>query len=210
MTKTVTCENSETGFGSLRIVNGVDRLIYISDTDMEEGHRLHSIEYTIYIQIIYRYLLTFAIWRLSLNFIPVYYLLVLYWSQRGYFFFEVQSCMLLFSSISQINPITLYTWLFLVPSSKQVVDQEESKTILWSSKKVRWTSSITSWFKGYLFLDTLESALLLLLRWNYFAVSYKTSQYLESLHLRRVDSLLYVPVAGPILLSLKGVWGLTQ
>jgi len=35
----VTYENSKTGFGSLRIVEGVDRLIYISDTDMEEGHR---------------------------------------------------------------------------------------------------------------------------------------------------------------------------
>jgi len=35
--KAVTNENSETGFGSLRIVKGVDRLIYISDTDIEEG-----------------------------------------------------------------------------------------------------------------------------------------------------------------------------
>jgi len=35
----VTYENSETGFGSLRIVKDVDRLIYISDTNMEEGHR---------------------------------------------------------------------------------------------------------------------------------------------------------------------------
>jgi hypothetical protein len=34
----VTYENSETGFGSSRIVKGIDRLIYISDTDMEEGH----------------------------------------------------------------------------------------------------------------------------------------------------------------------------
>jgi len=33
-----TYENSETGFGSLTIVMGVDRLIYISNTDMEEGH----------------------------------------------------------------------------------------------------------------------------------------------------------------------------
>jgi hypothetical protein len=32
------------------------------------------------------------------------------------------------------KPITLYTGLFLVPSLKQVVDQEESKTILWSLK----------------------------------------------------------------------------
>jgi len=31
--------NSETGFASRRIVKGVDRLLYISDTDMEEGHR---------------------------------------------------------------------------------------------------------------------------------------------------------------------------
>jgi hypothetical protein len=68
----------ETGFGSLRIVKGADRLIYISNTNMEEGHRYCSMEHTIYIQIIYRYLLTFSTWRLSLNFIPVYYLLVLY------------------------------------------------------------------------------------------------------------------------------------
>jgi len=39
MTKAVTYENSEIDFGSLRIVKGVDHLIYISDTDMEEGHR---------------------------------------------------------------------------------------------------------------------------------------------------------------------------
>jgi hypothetical protein len=39
MTKAVTYENSETGLGSLRVVKGVDRLIYISDTNMEEGHR---------------------------------------------------------------------------------------------------------------------------------------------------------------------------
>jgi len=35
----VTYENSYADFGSLRIVMGVDRLIYISDTDMEEGHQ---------------------------------------------------------------------------------------------------------------------------------------------------------------------------
>jgi len=37
--KTVTYVNSETGFGSLRIVKGVDCLIYSSDTNMEEGYR---------------------------------------------------------------------------------------------------------------------------------------------------------------------------
>jgi len=30
--------NSETGFGSLRIIQGVDCLIYISDIDMEKAH----------------------------------------------------------------------------------------------------------------------------------------------------------------------------
>jgi hypothetical protein len=39
MTKRVMNEKSETGFGSLTIVKGVDRLIYISDTDMAEGQR---------------------------------------------------------------------------------------------------------------------------------------------------------------------------
>ena len=37
--KAVPYVNSETGFGSRRIVKGVDRIIYISHTDMEEGHR---------------------------------------------------------------------------------------------------------------------------------------------------------------------------
>jgi len=35
----VTYVNSEAGFGSLRIVKGVYRVIYISDTDMEKGDR---------------------------------------------------------------------------------------------------------------------------------------------------------------------------
>jgi hypothetical protein len=78
MTKAVTNENSESGLGSLRIVKGMDRLIYINHTDMEEGHRYHSIEHTFYVQIIYGYLLTFSTWRLSVNFIPMYCLLVLY------------------------------------------------------------------------------------------------------------------------------------
>jgi len=37
--KPVTYKNSETGFGSLRIIKGVDHLIYICDSDMEEGRR---------------------------------------------------------------------------------------------------------------------------------------------------------------------------
>jgi len=35
----VTYVNSKTGFGSFRIVKGGDHLIYISDIDIEEGHR---------------------------------------------------------------------------------------------------------------------------------------------------------------------------
>jgi uncharacterized ferredoxin-like protein len=35
----VTYVNSETGFGRLQIVMSLDGLIYISDTDMQEGHR---------------------------------------------------------------------------------------------------------------------------------------------------------------------------
>jgi len=35
----VTYVNSKTGFRSLRIVKGVDRLIDISDTEMEKGHQ---------------------------------------------------------------------------------------------------------------------------------------------------------------------------
>jgi hypothetical protein len=37
--KAVMYVNSEIGFGSLRMVKGVDCLIYISDTYIEEGHR---------------------------------------------------------------------------------------------------------------------------------------------------------------------------
>jgi len=58
----VTYVNFEMGFGSVRIVKGVDRLIYISDTDMEEGHRPHSIEQSKF-RFIYGYLLTFSTWR---------------------------------------------------------------------------------------------------------------------------------------------------
>jgi len=47
-------DNSKTGCDSLRIVKGVDRLIYISDTDMEDGPRYPTIEYTIYIMIYLR------------------------------------------------------------------------------------------------------------------------------------------------------------
>jgi hypothetical protein len=37
--RAVTYENSETGFSSRRIVKCVDRLVYISDTKIDEGHQ---------------------------------------------------------------------------------------------------------------------------------------------------------------------------
>jgi len=37
--KAVTYVNSETALGSLRIVKGVDCLIYINNTNMKEGHQ---------------------------------------------------------------------------------------------------------------------------------------------------------------------------
>jgi len=41
------------------------------------------------------------------------------------------------SSISQIYLSPFYTWLFLEPLSRQVIDREVGKTILWSLKEVR-------------------------------------------------------------------------
>ena len=128
----------------------------------------------------------------------MYYLLVLYWSQQGYFSFEVQSCTFLFSSTSRINHITLYTWLFLVPSSKQVVDWEESKTILLIPKNQ--PDNLAVWrillSRHYSFCWG-ETTLVFL---------YKTSRYLESLHMRTGVPCVYVPVAGPILFSRMEVW----
>ena len=37
--KAITYVSSETDFGSLSMVEGLDRLINIIDTDMKEGHR---------------------------------------------------------------------------------------------------------------------------------------------------------------------------
>jgi hypothetical protein len=43
----VTYVNSKTGSDSLRIVKGVNRLIYISNTEVEEGHQSSTIEYNL-------------------------------------------------------------------------------------------------------------------------------------------------------------------
>ena len=86
---------------------------------------------------IYGYLLTFLTWRLTINFIAIEYWLVLYQSQRGYISFEVQSCTFIIQFYAMDIFITLYTWLYLVPSLKQVIDGEENMTRLWSTKEVR-------------------------------------------------------------------------
>jgi len=77
----------------------------------------------------------------------------------------------LFSAISQIYLPPLYTWLFLVPSSRQVIDQEVSKDNTLDSNGSPRISLIAWWFRGYFCQDTLESALLLLQGRNYFAGS---------------------------------------
>jgi hypothetical protein len=51
--------NSKAGFASLRIDKGVDSLIYISDTDMEEGHLQSTIQHKIYIKIYLRIRIAF-------------------------------------------------------------------------------------------------------------------------------------------------------
>jgi len=81
------------------------------------------------LRFIYENLSTILTWKSSLNFISVYYLLVLHRSQRGYFSSEVQSCTFIFSSISRI-----YISLF----------------ILGYSDYIRWRkSSIRKWARRY-------------------------------------------------------------
>jgi len=51
----VTYVNSKTGFGSLQIVKGVDCVIYLNDSEMEEGHqKITNTERTIYFEISHR------------------------------------------------------------------------------------------------------------------------------------------------------------
>jgi hypothetical protein len=92
MIKAVTYDNSETGFCSLRIVMGVGRLIYITDTDLEEGHRQHFIEHTIFCKLYLRV----PIDLLDLEVKPYLY-----------------SCVLPISSVSNSTMIHLYCSLEL-------------------------------------------------------------------------------------------------
>lgn len=133
----------------------------------------------------YGYLLILSTWRWSLNFIRLYFLLFLYQCQQEYLSVEVLSGTFIFSARSRMKTITIHSGLFWAPSLKQDVDLEECSKIHCSFKDVREPSPMQWWFKGYLFSDTLELALLLLLRRIYHAESYKTSQYLESWCMRQ-------------------------
>jgi len=101
------------------------------------------------LRFIYWYPLTFSTWRSSCNFIPVYYLFVLYRSQLGYFSSEGQSCTFVLQFYITDISITLYTRLFLVLSLTKGVDPEESNTIRWSPKRARGTNPTAWWFEGY-------------------------------------------------------------
>jgi hypothetical protein len=144
MTKAVTYENSKQIWAVLGLLR-VWIVWYISANPTwrkDIDNILSDVQSTLCF--IYRYLLTFSTWKLSLNIFPMHYLLLLYGSQRGHFSFEVQDCMFLFSSVSRINPITLYSWLILVPSSKQVVDRVGS-TIILRSPKNQSNSGVVWW-----------------------------------------------------------------
>jgi len=101
------------------------------------------------LRFIYWYPLTFSTWRSSFNFIPVYYLFVLYQSQLGYFSSEGQSCTFVLQFYITDISITLYSGLFLVLSLTRGVDREESNTIRWSPKRPRGTNPKAWWFEGY-------------------------------------------------------------
>jgi hypothetical protein len=98
------------------------------------NNQLLNIESTL--RLIYSYLLTFSSGRLSISFIMVHHLLVLYRSDQQSFSLEFRSCTFIPQFYVTDISITLYIWLFLVPSSHQVIDWEESKRILNSRKEV--------------------------------------------------------------------------
>jgi len=147
----VTNVNSAIGSDSLRIVKGADRHIYISGTDMDKGNQYSTIVHIIYIKIYRR--IPFDLLDLEVkpevdshvlctSSVSKSTSILLYWSPELYIHLQFHIT---------AKPITLYTWLFLVPSSKQVVDWEESKMILLITKEVPGTSLITWLFKGYFF-----------------------------------------------------------
>jgi len=141
----VTYVNSETGFGSFTIVKGVDRVRYINDTDMEEGHQKQTTtEHTIYFKIHLRtpnnhldlqVMPELHSGVLSISSVSKWTRILLDWSPELYVHLQFH--------ITHIS-ITLYTWLFLVPSLKKVVDGERHKMRLLSPEDVRGSA----WWHG--------------------------------------------------------------
>jgi len=137
--------NSEEGFRSLRIVNHVDHLIYRK----RYRHRRRTLITTFTTRFYYAYLLTILTCRLSLNVIPVYFLLVLHRCQWGYCSFEVQSCMFRIQfyitdiSITSIYLVTLSTFF----KASCWSGGEQDNTLV--SENGRRISPIEWWFRGY-------------------------------------------------------------
>jgi hypothetical protein len=105
---------------------------------------------------------SFQCWRLSLNFIPVCYYLVLHRSQWGYFSSDVQSCKFILQLYIMDIPISLYAWILLFPLSKQLVDWKRSKMMLCSPKVVwgrpDWVVVERNLQVGYSLIGTTTSA----------------------------------------------------
>jgi hypothetical protein len=116
----------------------------------------------------YKYLLILSTWRLRRNFIPMYYLFVLYRSQQGYFSVEVQSRTFNFSSIHGQTHHTIYLIILITfVEASRWSGREQDDTL--QSEEPTLSRGASK--------NTLELALLLLLRRNYLAVSYKPSRY---------------------------------
>ena len=101
------------------------------------------------LRFIYGYLLTFSTSRLSLNFIPLNYQLVLRRSQRGYFFFKVQSCTFIiqfYTTDISITSLYLVILSTLVKASRWS-GRERDNTF--ESKESLRISPIARWFRGY-------------------------------------------------------------
>jgi len=142
----VTYVTSKAGISSHRIVKGVDRLIY-SQRSQHRGRTSITISTT---RFVYRYLLPFSTWRLSLNIIPVYYILVLHWSQWGYCPFGVQSCTFLMQFYTMDISITFLFLVILstfVEASRWSGSEQDDTLQCEGSPRI---SPIAWWFRGYL------------------------------------------------------------
>jgi len=116
----------------------------LNNTDMDKGHRLQRLQQWS----INRYLLTFSAWRLRLDFIAMYCLLVLHQSQRGYFSLEVQSCIFTIQFyITDISITSLYLVILstFVKASRWLGSEQDDALESEGSPR---TNLISWWFRG--------------------------------------------------------------